>query len=487
MNSMMNKTTKTQEVNVKKTAENIAQEIQKELTEEYNIDLTGVNIGELTSMISAHNISRFDDIEYPTMEDILPKLTSRTENQSFSIIDIGALIRQYRLWKKYLPTVEVFYAVKCNPDPIILKTLASLGVGFDVASKGEIAVISELETNREKIIYANPCKGLDHIQFARSQQVSMMTFDNTDELLKIKLFHPDAKLVLRILPDDVDHVKSKMPFGSKFGCPMNDIKNVLSFAKYLELSVIGVSFHVGSCCFDPTAYSDALKRAKIVFDISKELGFEFHLVDIGGGFPGSKQEGDVTFEEMAEEINKELTNSFNDVENLRVIAEPGRFFATSALTIVTSITGKKRIIQEIGPVFDTMQDQPVTVCDNRYNDTRQTHEQEELQPNKRVKLSGNKIFHYYINSSVYGMFNNKMFDKPNIVFKLLNKYSTNTYKSVIFGETCDSMDKIAEGIDLPELACGDYLYCENHGAYTLASASAFNGFTIPKVFYIFTY
>jgi ornithine decarboxylase len=49
------------------------------------------------------------------------------------------------------------------------------------------------------------------------------------------------------------------------------------------------------------------------------------------------------------------------------------------------------------------------------------------------------------------------------------------------------MDKIIEGAELPELACGDYLYVENHGAYTLASSSSFNGFHVGKPLYVFTY
>lgn len=468
---MVETKTKTKAVN------DIAQEIQKELTEEYQIDLTGVDIGTLTSMISENKIMRFDDEEYPSMADILPKLTSKTDSNSFAIVDIGAVFRQYRLWRKNLPNVEIFYAVKCNPDPMILKTLASLGAGFDVASKGEIALVTDLvDPNRDKIIYANPCKGLDHMKFARSRQIYMMTFDNSDELLKIALLHPDAKLVLRILVDNKDHQKSKMPFGSKFGCPMADIRNVLERAKYLELDVIGVSFHVGSGCFDASAYSDALKQAKIVFNTAKELGFNFYLIDIGGGFPGHVESGEVPFEDMAAEINRELTESFSDIVGLRVIAEPGRFFATSAMTIVTSVTGKKRIYQKNENGYD-----------NGYDN----------ESNKRIKLdyddlnndrNGNRIFHYYINSSLYGMFNSKIFDKADPKFKLLNKYNNpTTYKSVIFGETCDSLDKIAEGIDIPELAIGDYLYVENHGAYTLASASAFNGFNLPDVIYIFTY
>jgi ornithine decarboxylase len=453
----------------KKNIENIATEIRKELTEDSEIDIHGVDITGITSLIREEKISLFDDVEFPSIKDILPSLISRSESSTFSVFDIGALLRRYRLWKKHLPEVEIFYAVKCNPDPIILKTLACLGTGFDVASDGEIELIMKLETNRDNIIFANPIKEIDHIEFARQQQVSMMTFDNKDELFKIISHDPDAQLVLRILVDNKEYKKSEQPFGKKFGCPMNDVKNLLSKAKSEEMDVIGVSFHVGSCCTDATAYSDALKLSKSVFDIAKELGFEFNLLDIGGGFPGNDQPGKVTFEEIANEIKRGLEEHFGSFKDLRIIAEPGRFFATSALILVTKVIGKKEITQEYQPSSPKDSDDEPS--------------------NKRRKLNDqNKIFHYFINSNIYGMFNNIKFDGAKPDFQLLNTYKgKKTYQSVIFGNTCDSQDILVEGIELPELACGDRLFVQNHGAYTRASASEFNGIKLPKPIYIFHY
>lgn len=450
----------------KKIVENIAHEVQKELTERAEIDITDVNIMALTTMISEYAIKSFDDNEYPNIRDILLDLTSGNDNQSFIVNDIGSLIRSFSEWRSKLPRVEIFYAVKCNSDMMILRTLANLGVGFDVASKEEITMITQLEVDikRDKIIYANPCKETAHIQYARSTGIKMMTFDSEDELLKIKLFHPNAKLVLRILVDDS---KSKMPFGVKFGCPMNDVESLLQFAKFHKLAVIGVSFHVGSCCTDAVAYSDAIKRSKFVFEIAKKVGFKFNLLDIGGGFSNSDKQGEITFSEIADEINKELKNSFSDYPDIRIIAEPGRFFASSTMTLVTSVIGKKRIIR-----------------DDNYNSSSEIVSSNSIEDNIE-----NTIYHYSVNSSIYGPFNNIVFDKSVPEIKLLNEYGDydekDTYKSVIFGQTCDSGDVISNGIELPILACGDYLYIENHGAYTLASASNFNGFKNPKILYIF--
>ncbi|HNH09360.1 MAG TPA: hypothetical protein PK683_12730, partial [Leptospiraceae bacterium] len=106
-----------------------------------------------------------------------------------------------------------------------------------------------------------------------------------------------------------------------------------------------------------------------------------------------------------------------------------------------------------------------------------------------MNSDGEKIIHYYINSNLYGVFNNIVFDKANPQFELLKPIPEGEplYKSVIFGQTCDSMDKIADGIMLPELVCGNWLIIRNHGAYTIASASRFNGFELEDVNYVFTF
>ncbi|KAG1240171.1 hypothetical protein G6F68_017921 [Rhizopus microsporus] len=85
---------------------------------------------------------------------------------------------------------------------MVVKLLASLGLGFDCASKSEIQQVLDTGVEPSRIIYANPCKQASFIRYAAQQNVSRMTFDNAEELYKIKKLYPDAELVLRILTDD---------------------------------------------------------------------------------------------------------------------------------------------------------------------------------------------------------------------------------------------------------------------------------------------
>ena len=184
---------------------------------------------------------------------------------------------------KELPRVAPYYAVKCNNDPMVLRTLANLGCGFDCASPAEIDQVRALNVAPERLVYANPCKQMSAMNAARESGVSFTVFDSKEELIKIKEGMPDAKLLLRLRPDDSQSV---CRFGMKYGADLAEVGPMLSLARELGLSVGGVSFHVGSGCYAPEAFADAVELAADAFKIAESLGFSFSLLDIGGGFPG---------------------------------------------------------------------------------------------------------------------------------------------------------------------------------------------------------
>jgi diaminopimelate decarboxylase len=120
-------------------------------------------------------------------------------NEPFFLLDIGDVYRKHEAWNKSLPRVTPFYAVKCNSDPMVLRALAALGTGFDCASLVEMQTMLDFGVDAKAIIYAHPCKPPSHIRFAQEHGVEMMTFDNVDELMKIKSIYPDAKYVLFLM------------------------------------------------------------------------------------------------------------------------------------------------------------------------------------------------------------------------------------------------------------------------------------------------
>merc|ERR1711976_816304 len=130
-------------------------------------------------------------------------------------------------------------------------------------------------------------------------------------------------------PDDS---KCQCPLSMKYGAPPKDCGKLLEAAKQLALNVVGVSFHVGSGCYDATAFSAAVAAARTVFDISKDYGFDFELLDIGGGFPGDKS-AKISFQEICASLRPALDLYFPEGSGTRIIAEPGRYFVASAFTL----------------------------------------------------------------------------------------------------------------------------------------------------------
>lgn len=182
-----------------------------------------------------------------------------------------------------------------------------------------------------------------------------MTFDNTDELYKIARAHPGAKLVVRILTDDS---KSLCRLGLKFGAPLVTVPALLAKARELKLDVIGVSFHVGSGCYDTDAYADAVMRARSAFDMGKAAGYDFTLLDVGGGFE------DATFEHAAVVLMDSINTYFPVRDNLRIIAEPGRYYVAKAFSLAVNIIARRAPPAAEGDSVETEvdSDQPSVMC-----------------------------------------------------------------------------------------------------------------------------
>jgi len=363
----------------------------------------------------------------------------------FFLVNLGAVNSKLTEWQLYLPRVKPFYAVKCNPDEGVLDFMIKHGLGFDVASKAEIEQCLDMGADPSDLVFANPCKLNSHIEFAAAKGVQKMTFDNVNELRKVKKLHPTAQLILRISTDDSD---SAFQFSQKFGAPNSDWLELVVTCRELNLNLVGVSFHVGSGCRDAKQYFNSIRDSRQLFDLAKEYGYELDLVDIGGGFPGfpdehaaaevSKQQP--SFIELAAEINAGLDKFFGDL-NVTVIAEPGRYMVATAFTLVTKVG---------------------TVRDNGAGDCR-----------------------YYMNDGVYGSFMNIWADYAAPKPELLSDDLTRSSKTCsIWGPSCDSLDKINAELYFPKLEEGDFLAWFDMGAYTGCLYTGFNGFPKPLYFYV---
>ena len=197
-------------------------------------------------------------------------------------VDLGAVARAHAAWTAAMPRVEPFYAVKCNPDPAIVATLAALGAGFDCASAAEVELVLSLGVRPHRVVFANACKRPADVRAAAASGVDLTTFDTSGELRKLAALHPNTRALLRLRADDP---AARCQLGNKYGAePGEAARSLLREALRLGVRVVGVSFHVGSGASDPAAFAAAIGLAREAFDDGLALGFEMDLLDVGGGF-----------------------------------------------------------------------------------------------------------------------------------------------------------------------------------------------------------
>lgn len=342
----------------------------------------------------------------------------------------SALLQQLARFRKALPRVDPYYAVKANPHPEILKVLAAAGAGFDVASSAEMAAALAAGAAPDRLIFANTVKPAAALGAARKAGVTLTTFDSEYELDKIAAHSPGCRVAVRI---KVPNIGSMVELSLKFGVDPADAIPFLIKAHKLGLKPVGVSFHVGSQCTNVSNYVEALEMAAIIVRDARLKQIPLELLDIGGGFPIRHFDTEEDpFEKMARGIAREIDRLLDP--NLTVIAEPGRFIAGPAGTFIARVVGKA------------------------------------IRENKHW---------YYLDDGVYGGLSGMIFDHAKYQFRASGRGRPRL--SALAGPTCDSLDIISRGEDLPDLEIGDLVWAKNVGAYSTASATSFNGIPPARV------
>jgi len=343
-------------------------------------------------------------------------LSTHKPKDSFYVYDLKLLDQAYKEWKTIFPTVTPYYAVKCNPDPEVVRRLANLGACFDCATPAEIKLVTKLGVDSNRIIYANPCKRPEDISVCNIPT----TFDSVCELQKIALaLKRGAEVILRIRADDPE---ARCALGNKYGAEEEDWADLLTMCSRLSLNLVGISFHVGSMAKNASAFVNAIVKAKNAVELAEHYGFYPRIIDIGGGFSSNNI---FDLGPVPSMINQALNNNFTS--EFKIIAEPGRYFAEHIATLVTPVIGVKKA--------------GVTISD-----------------------------------SLYGSFNCIIFDHATPDFYVLDCDNSKMVHKTMFGSTCDGGDIIYKDCLVPEdIAVGNWIVWPRMGAYTSAATTRFNG------------
>jgi ornithine decarboxylase len=372
---------------------------------------------------------------HKTSYQIIEQVASAKETP-FLIMNINVIKESYEQFHeelKELLDAKVFYAVKANPHPDIVKLLYELGAGFEIASKDELDLVSSLDVPPSKIVSSNPVKTPSFIESAYARKVTFFAFDSHAEIEKLSQFAPGTNVYVRL---SVSNTGSEWPLDKKFGVDVEDAIVLLLEAGRKNLKPYGIAFHVGSQCSSPATWVNAIEKSRIVWESVKNKGIELRSINIGGGFPCQHTKPVPSITEIIQTIKGSLKANFSHEQDIEIIVEPGRALVGEAGILVTTVIGKATRAGQDWLYLDV------------------------------------------------GVFNGLMEATGGIKYQFVTSNNGAVKRWVLAGPSCDSMDIITKSVKLPELEIGDKIYVIPAGAYTTAYASEFDGFHIPRAYLV---
>ncbi|MBI4307612.1 MAG: type III PLP-dependent enzyme [Chloroflexi bacterium] len=345
----------------------------------------------------------------------------------FLLIDKSIVRHKYAAIAGSLDGLEVFYAMKANPHPEVLRVLAEAGCGFEVSSLPELEQVVALGVPATRVISSNPVKSPDFLRRATAVRVDTYAFDSPAELEKIASEAPGSKVYIRLA---VDNTGSDWPLSKKYGVDSSEAPDLLAYARDLRLVPYGVTFHVGSQCLNKNNWVNALFIASEIWKASARRGIKLQMLSLGGGLPIQHTKPTPTIKEIAEAIETALRTLFTERPRLNI--EPGRALVGDAGVLVATVIGKAQRGLENWLYLDA------------------------------------------------GVFNALMETIQGFQYELRTEHTGALKLFTVAGPSCDSVDVMFQKVLLPDVAVGDRVYIMNAGAYTLSYASSFNGFSPPE-------
>ena len=360
----------------------------------------------------------------------------------YLVTDLDTVADRHAAFGRALPGVRAYYAMKSNPAPEVLATLAARGGSFEIASLGELRMLERAGVDPADVLYSNPVKPPAHVAAAHKAGLWRFSFDSPGELAKIAEHAPGSAVYVRLRVDDKASV---FPLSRKFGTDVDDARELLTLAARLGLRPYGITFHVGSQCTNPLAWRDAIGEAGRLMSLLAADGIELEMLDLGGGFPAHYVDGVPAIDTIGAAVMPALDELLPYRPSL-IAAEPGRVLVAESAVMATTVIGRERRGDENWLFVDV----------SAYHGLMET-------------LQTANGWDYPMWTSL-----RDHADLPGLPF-------------TVTGPSCDSSDTMFTGVTLPAtLDVGDIIYIGTAGAYTLSYASAFNGFEPPVPLFVGT-
>lgn len=356
------------------------------------------------------------------------KRLAEQKRTPFLAIYRAVIAQRVAEFQRFASQVEAFYALKANPAPQIVDLLNSLSFGFEISSEQELALLLRRGVDPRRIICSNPVKGNRFIGSAQRRGLKRFVLDSKTEADKLARFAPRCEVSVRLA---VSNEAAAWPLDKKFGVNSREAFALLEYTRSLGLQPKGIAFHVGSQCLHPSSWQSALIQASELWRQANRQGMVLEVLNIGGGFPAHHQREVPSITHILNLVVSAVAELFPP--GVKVVTEPGRAVVADAGWMVASVLGKARrngdnwLYLDVG-VFNGLTE----------------------------ALGG-------INYTFYPLGNGE-----------------GRKRWTIAGPSCDSLDVIGRGVELPEPEVGDRVAIFPAGAYTTAYASTFNGTRKPR-------
>lgn len=385
--------------------------------------------------------TNIQSLRYPDISTYL-RLRGEYEDEPVLAFCPANLNKRVSEVAEHIPVSSHGYAVKANPELIVLETLMEAGLSvWDVASKEEMDLVRSINP-AARLVYSNPCRQRSHLRQAFELGVKELTVDSVEELSKIDGIYKsgsaqtdDLTIIVRMLGGSQD---AGADLDDKFGVSQEEVKVIMQTCLDRGYNV-GLTFHVGSQNTKPQSFKSALTDCWDLANAtlsSQSLSKRFKLIDIGGGLPVQYNgEPLPLLQEFGQAIQEGLAPFHSS--GIESISEFGRGIVGDSMDLITEVIG-------LG--------------------------------------NGSKAGKIYIADGVHGALSESHFCSFDWQLEFYTPdgqliVSDRVQRVKVMGRTCDSEDKLVHEILVPScLKEGDIIVFKNLGAYPRATGR-FNGFT----------
>ncbi len=394
-------------------------------------------------MNTQNNAVYLRDGEYYMQEMSIRSLCERY-GTPFYLYDADYILSKYELLKQYFPwsRLKIFYAMKANYNPQLLKLMKERGFYLDVVSPAEVMLAVKIGFEKERILYTANNMTDEEVTLVRQQGV-LFNVDSLSRLEKYARCYPGASLALRINPEVVAGENEKVQTAgalSKFGILPVDVPKALGIVRQYGMRVVGLHEHTGSGISDTAKVEESMRNLLALVNPKDFPDLEF--IDFGGGFKVSYHPEEAKIDYMA--FGKKTLRLFDRFcreygKELALYLEPGKYITADSGSLLVRVN---------------------TIKNN----------------GGRLIAGTDSGFPHLIRPVLYGAYHH--------IVNISNPLGE-PRKYDICGNICESGDCFARDRTIPEIREGDYLAIQNAGAYCRSMASEYNLRPLPPEYILY--